>query len=73
MYRARLTRQGAERYGIPERTNSNVYYESIHPAGKSVQGVELDGKSKSWLLGFVGEDRSVELITWPEGLDYEGG
>jgi hypothetical protein len=42
MYKARFTKDGQERMGIPAGTV--VEYESIHPLGLVVLGITIDGK-----------------------------
>jgi hypothetical protein len=69
MYLARITKQGAERQGLVE--GAVVQYDTIHPLNKCIDGFVIDGERHNGLLSFVYNDRSVELITWPDDLDYQ--
>lgn len=72
-YLARLTKQGAERRGINQLAGEIIEYETIRPLGKCILNPYLNNEQLPGIkYGFTGEDRSVELITWPSDFNYKG-
>jgi hypothetical protein len=72
MYKARLTELGAKRFGLDKLVGKVVEYETIdHPLKLVVTNVYLDGEFLVPQMGFTDDDRSIELITWPDDFDYQ--
>lgn len=69
MNKAKLTKAGAVRYGVPHLTGETVEYDSVHASGIAVENVYHDGRKIGGMMGFTGDDRSLDLITEEEGTD----
>jgi hypothetical protein len=71
MYQARFTETGAERFGMSR--DCVIEYDTIHQLGEGISGYWINGVRYESSLSLVGEDRSIDLITWPNDLDYTQG
>lgn len=69
MYLAKFTEEGAYRHGYP--IDATIEYETIRPIGLCIINPIVNGEQTTRLMGFIGEDRSIDLITWPEDFYYE--
>lgn len=66
LYQAKITEAGAKRLVVAAGTI--VEYETIHPLGEAIQVLQEGGQVSH--MGFVGTDRTVDLISWPAGFNY---
>lgn len=67
MYKARFTKAGAVRMGVPHLAGKKFEYDNIKaaPYNTVVNNIYYNGERLGSALPFVGKDRGRDLITKP--------
>ena len=68
MYKAKLTKAGARRIGMPELEGKTVAYDKFSqpspPCGKTVERVFYKGEKIASNLAYAGNAPGLEIIEW---------